>query len=622
MSKTTVYKILVDKDQAIQSLKDLDEFQDELGSGFLALKSKINGGLNNPLKKLANTGNILKTKLLPVPKKIGLGFKSLQRKVNSFSFRRMQVHARRFERRMLAIPRRIRAGFSRLQNKLGGFGTALLGGFAVERIASGIGAAVTAASGRTEALNKSKTIFGNYFSDLEKFADKAATNIGLSKTAALETGSTFASLFKNTGLGADQVAKWSKASLQLGADLASFNNLNPEESMQALLSGLKGETEPLLKFGVVLDEARLKQKAFDMGLIKTFKGTMPKAIRTQAIFASVLDQTKDAQGDFNKTQDDYANSLRSLRAGWQDLVADGGKLLLPYMTSLVNWLKGSVAWIKENKDQVKSWIKIGGSLVTTLIAVWGAARLFMGARKMVRDIKLGYLLLNRALKGVRLSTIALNLVASVSPFGWIALAIGGIVLLIWHWDKVKVYMVALGKFLWKYHPFRWMINLIDKVFPGFKAALTQMFVWLVNKMTKVFNWLNENIFKPIKKFFLDELNESGLSPYNGSGGAGRPNRGIRKTITDKKIPGFDYGDLGLGNGSATDNGNNTNNPVKDRVNSLVSGAGNVKNINIQIGSLIENQSIRTEILKESVAEIKEVVSRVLLDAVNDINIAP
>ncbi len=536
MSKTTVYKILVDKDQAIQSLKDLDEMQDELGGGFLSLKSKIIGGLDNPLKKIANTGNILKTKLLSVPTKIGLGFKSLQRKVNSFSFRRMQVHARRFERRMLAIPRRIRAGFSKLQNKLGGFGSAILGGLAVREIASGIGAAVNAASDRQEALNVTKTVFGDHFAEISKFTKRSDETLGISRTKALATSATFASLFKNTGIAGDQVAKWTKASLQLGADLASFKNLEPDEAMRSLLAGLKGETEPLSKFGLVLDEASLKQKAFEMGLIKTFKGTMPKAIRTQAIFGLVLDQTKDAQGDFNKTQNDYANSLRTLRAGVRDLSVDLGELFLPYALKLVRWLKTSVKWIKENKDQVKSWIKTGLKWTGVVIGMWGALKLFLGITSIVN----GIMTLTTAIKAARTAMIGFNLVAAMNPFGWIILAVAGIATLIYHWDDARIWikdhpiignilMPGLPQVLDDLTAFKKIIDdlLADfRLFDGWLTRSLNGFAEFINQKIPVLGWIDKQFNKLIgnkNKKSSDDWIPQGPQ----EGGAGRPNRGTR-----------------------------------------------------------------------------------------------
>ena len=55
------------------------------------------------------------------------------------------------------------------------------------------------------------------------------------------------------GIGRKKAAEMSKQLVELAADMASFNNASPEETLDALRSGLAGETEPLRKFGVFLN---------------------------------------------------------------------------------------------------------------------------------------------------------------------------------------------------------------------------------------------------------------------------------------------------------------------------------------------------------------------------------
>jgi hypothetical protein len=53
----------------------------------------------------------------------------------------------------------------------------------------------------------------------------------------------------------------SQKMVTLAADMASFNNADPAETLDALRAGLAGETEPLRRFGVSLSgDARLQAK--------------------------------------------------------------------------------------------------------------------------------------------------------------------------------------------------------------------------------------------------------------------------------------------------------------------------------------------------------------------------
>jgi hypothetical protein len=77
--------------------------------------------------------------------------------------------------------------------------------------------------------------------------------------------------------------------------MASFNNADPSETLDALRAGLAGETEPLRRFGVSLSDARLKQEAMNMGIYKG-KGPLTPTRKAQATYALILKDTKDAAG--------------------------------------------------------------------------------------------------------------------------------------------------------------------------------------------------------------------------------------------------------------------------------------------------------------------------------------
>jgi len=102
-------------------------------------------------------------------------------------------------------------------------------------------------------LNKVEVVFGENAAAIKQWSKDAAEAFGMSRQKALEAAGTFGNLFRALGLGTPQASDMSKKLVQLAADLASFNNANPEEVLLALRSGLVGEAEPLRKFGVVRD---------------------------------------------------------------------------------------------------------------------------------------------------------------------------------------------------------------------------------------------------------------------------------------------------------------------------------------------------------------------------------
>lgn len=198
------------------------------------------------------------------------------------------------------------------------------------------------ASDVAEAVNKATVLFGPAGKRVEQFANTAATSIGQSKRAALDATGTFGNFFRGIGDTADQAADKSIEFTKLAGDMASFHNAKPEEAVEALGAALRGESEPIRRFGVLLDDATLKQRALSMGLIDTTSGTLPPAIKAQAAYAEILEQTKSAQGDFARTSDGAANQQRILTAQMENLKASIGAGVLPVMTDFLGVLNGAL----------------------------------------------------------------------------------------------------------------------------------------------------------------------------------------------------------------------------------------------------------------------------------------
>lgn len=185
-----------------------------------------------------------------------------------------------------------------------------------------------AASDVQESQSKVEVVFGKSADAVKAWAADSAQSFGLSKAAAYEAVGTFGNLFRAMDIATPAAAKMSKQLVGLSADLASFNNANPEEVLLALRSGLVGEAEPLRKFGVSLSAARIETEALKMGLAAT-KDELTAGAKAQAAFSIIMQDTALAQGDFARTSDGLANRLRILKAEATNAAADIGALLLP-----------------------------------------------------------------------------------------------------------------------------------------------------------------------------------------------------------------------------------------------------------------------------------------------------
>ena len=215
-------------------------------------------------------------------------------------------------------------------------GTAAFGAIAATSIKL-----VNMASDLEESQSKVNTVFGASAQVVTDFAKTSAVSFGITKQAALEAAGTFGNLIQAFGIGRGQAAEMSTTLLALAADLASFNNTPIEQAIEALRSGLSGEAEPLKRFGIAINDVRLKQEALNLGLYDG-KGALDITAKTQASYALILKDTSLAQGDFARTSGGFANQMRILQATFSDAATEIGVVLLPYFTRFVTMINDNV----------------------------------------------------------------------------------------------------------------------------------------------------------------------------------------------------------------------------------------------------------------------------------------
>jgi hypothetical protein len=240
---------------------------------------------------------------------------------------------------------------------------------------AGLSGAVEQATTLGEETSKSGVIFGQAAGQVAAFAQSASA-IGLSQAAALQATGSFGNLFTAMGLGQQQAAQYSTTLTALGADLASFNNATVEDAVQAVGAALRGESEPIRRFGVLLDDATLKQEALAAGLIKTTSGSLSPAIKAQAAYAAILKQTTAAQGDFERTSGSLANLGRVVQAQTANIFGDIGQAFEPLFQSALSAISQVLTairpFVQEVAVGVKSSIQVIGAALQNLVPAFTA----------------------------------------------------------------------------------------------------------------------------------------------------------------------------------------------------------------------------------------------------------
>ncbi len=195
-------------------------------------------------------------------------------------------------------------------------------------IALGLGAAAKAQSALAEATSKANVVFGAQARSIHALAETAARDLGLSKRAVLDAAGTFGALFTPLGIGQLRTVEMSDALVRLSADIASFNNVDTAEVLTNLRAGLVGEAEPLRRFGVQLSAARIEQVAYSEGIAQTGK-ELTAGQKALAAYRIILADTAVQQGDFARTADGAANSVRQAQASIENSAATIGEKLTP-----------------------------------------------------------------------------------------------------------------------------------------------------------------------------------------------------------------------------------------------------------------------------------------------------
>lgn len=210
-----------------------------------------------------------------------------------------------------------------------GLGKALVpAGIALGVLAVGFKKTTDAATGLGEATNAVNVVFGKGAAKIHAFAKIADKEVGLSMRSLKELVTPLGAAFINMGDSQQVAADKSLVLARRAADMASVFNVPVKDALGAVQAALRGESDPIERFGVGLNEAAVSAQAMKMGLAK-IPAELTAQDKAQARYALLLAQTNRLQGDFKNTSGEAANAARINAAAQENLTAKIGTGLLP-----------------------------------------------------------------------------------------------------------------------------------------------------------------------------------------------------------------------------------------------------------------------------------------------------
>lgn len=250
--------------------------------------------------------------------------------------------------------------FSRLAKAIG---LVMIARKALDTIKTGI----DYASDLAEVQNVVDVTFGSATEAINSWSKECLAAYGMNEVSAKRYAGTLGAMLKSSGLAGDAIVDMSKDMVGLAGDMASFYNLDLETAFEKIRSGISGETEPLKQLGINMSVANLEAYALSQG-ITTAYNEMSQAEQVMLRYNYLMSTTADAQGDFARTQDSYANQTRLLSESWLEFTGIMAEQLLPVLTTIVSWLNNIVAFLTENADMVSA-VLVGLATTVGILAV-------------------------------------------------------------------------------------------------------------------------------------------------------------------------------------------------------------------------------------------------------------
>lgn len=385
------------------------------------------------------------------------------------------------------------------------------------------------ASDLTEVQNVVDVTFGQNAELINQWAKSAKNSFGLSELAAKQYAGTIGAMLKSTGIANEHIMGMSTTIAGLAADFASFYNLSHDEAFEKIRSGISGETEPLKALGINMSVANLEAYALAQGITTAYE-KMSEADKAILRYNYLLSVSKDAQGDFARTFDSFANQQRLLKTNFQELSAKIMQSAIPAFEKLFQ--KGNQLMESFMDDPAKmqklqdAIAKVFDSIISAIPVVISGAQSFIGviwgvftagynvfnfiknnwstiaplilgivsAMTAWKAITVGMTIYQGIMAGIRAGTIAatiaqwgLNAAVLANPMTWIitgiAAAIGVLVAAFYslykNWDSVQSFLsnswtnvkkaFATG-INWIVDKLNWLIEKINKI-PGIEIPL-------------------------------------------------------------------------------------------------------------------------------------------------------
>lgn len=207
-------------------------------------------------------------------------------------------------------------------------------------------------------------VFKENAGQVEAWSQESAESLGLSRNSYLQFSAVVGAQLKNLNIPFDEVAGRTDGLITLGADLAAQFGGTTSDAVAALSSLLRGERDPIERYGVSIKQADINARVAAMGLGELTLEQQRQA-EIMATLAILSEQTADAQGAFSRETDTFLNVQQRMQAVLEDTATELGTELLPILTEVMGFVKDELVPIWQDFNA-----EVGPELRAALEDAW------------------------------------------------------------------------------------------------------------------------------------------------------------------------------------------------------------------------------------------------------------
>ncbi len=212
--------------------------------------------------------------------------------------------------------------------------------------------------------------FGQGAAKINAWAKTTASAFGISELSAKRYSGAMGAILKSMGSTTDSALDMSTKITELAGDLASFYDLDVDDAFTKICSGMTGETEPLRRLGINMSVANLEAYALSKGIATSYQ-KMSQSNQALLRYNYLLSVTADAQGDFSRTSDSWANQVKILQLNFDSLKSSVGQLLITALTPLLKQLNQLIEYANRAANAIASLFS--GQVATATAGLSSAA---------------------------------------------------------------------------------------------------------------------------------------------------------------------------------------------------------------------------------------------------------